>query len=48
VTGEWRLGDVRHIVAATGKAAEHLGFEAGIGFEAGMRELAHAPLRAGK
>jgi dTDP-L-rhamnose 4-epimerase len=40
VTGRWRLGDVRHIVASTEKAARHLGFRARIGFEVGMRELA--------
>src|SRR5215210_2529848 len=28
VTGEWRAGDVRHIVAAPDRAAERLGFEA--------------------
>jgi dTDP-L-rhamnose 4-epimerase len=38
VTGEFRLGDVRHIVAG-------LGFRAQIGFAAGMTEFAHAPLR---
>jgi dTDP-L-rhamnose 4-epimerase len=42
VTGRWRLGDVRHIVASTEKAARRLGFRARIGFEAGMRELAGA------
>jgi dTDP-L-rhamnose 4-epimerase len=40
VTGEWRLGDVRHIVASPQKAARELGFEAGVSFEAGMAELA--------
>ncbi|GLX01121.1 NAD-dependent epimerase/dehydratase family protein [Microtetraspora sp. NBRC 16547] len=43
-TGEYRLGDVRHIVASPDRAAEELGFRAGIGFAAGMRELATAPL----
>ncbi|MEU0568022.1 NAD-dependent epimerase/dehydratase family protein [Nonomuraea sp. NPDC005983] len=43
-TGEYRLGDVRHIVAAAGRAARELGFRAEIGFAEGMREFAVAPL----
>lgn len=46
VTGEYRLGDVRHIVASPGRAAAALGFEARVPFAAGMAEFAHAPLRA--
>ncbi|MEU4836335.1 NAD-dependent epimerase/dehydratase family protein [Streptosporangium sp. NPDC023615] len=46
VTGEYRLGDVRHIVASPGKARAELGFRAGIGFEEGVREFATAPLGA--
>jgi len=46
VTGEYRLGDVRHIVAAPGRAEAGLGFVAGIGFEAGMNEFATAALGA--
>jgi dTDP-L-rhamnose 4-epimerase len=45
VTGAWRAGDVRHIVAAPDRAAERLGFRAAEGFEAGMAEFAAAPLR---
>jgi dTDP-L-rhamnose 4-epimerase len=45
VTGEWRAGDVRHIVAAPDRAAERLGFRATEGFAAGMAEFAAAPLR---
>lgn len=45
VTGEFRAGDVRHIVAAPTRAARELGFQAGIRFAAGMAEFAHAPLR---
>jgi dTDP-L-rhamnose 4-epimerase len=45
VTGEFRLGDVRHIVASPAAAAAGLGFRAQIGFAAGMTEFAHAPLR---
>jgi dTDP-L-rhamnose 4-epimerase len=47
VTGEWRGGDVRHIVAAAELAAERLGFRAEEDFAAGMREFARAPLRTG-
>jgi dTDP-L-rhamnose 4-epimerase len=39
VTGAWRLGDVRHVVASARKAAEQLGFVAEIGFSEGMAEL---------
>ena len=45
VTGEFRLGDVRHVIASTEQARERLGYEASIGFEEGMAELATAPLR---
>jgi dTDP-L-rhamnose 4-epimerase len=46
VTGEYRLGDVRHIVASPAAAARDLGFRAATGFAAGIAEFAHAPLRA--
>jgi dTDP-L-rhamnose 4-epimerase len=46
VTGQFRLGDVRHVVASPVRASEVLGFEGQIGFVEGMREFAHAPLRA--
>jgi dTDP-L-rhamnose 4-epimerase len=46
VTGGWRLGDVRHVVASARKAAEHLDFVAEIGFEDGMSELARDCLPA--
>ncbi len=45
VTGEWRGGDVRHIVASAERAAALLGFRAREEFEAGMLEFARAPLR---
>jgi dTDP-L-rhamnose 4-epimerase len=45
VTGEYRLGDVRHVFAATAYARDGLGFEAREDFAAGMREFAQAPLR---
>ncbi len=46
VTGEYRLGDVRHIVASPEAAAHDLGYRARIGFAEGVAEFAHAPLRA--
>jgi len=46
VTGDYRLGDVRHVFAATDRAREQLGFTAGVTFEAGMSEFAGAGLRA--
>ena len=45
VTGEWRAGDVRHIVASPERARERLGFAAAEDFGAGMAEFAAAPLR---
>jgi dTDP-L-rhamnose 4-epimerase len=45
VTGEYRLGDVRHIVASPAGAARALGFRAQTRFAEGMAEFAHAPLR---
>ncbi|HEY1625195.1 MAG TPA: NAD-dependent epimerase/dehydratase family protein [Streptosporangiaceae bacterium] len=46
VTGDYRLGDVRHIVASPDAARRDLGFTAQIPFAAGIREFAKAPLRA--
>jgi dTDP-L-rhamnose 4-epimerase len=45
VTGEYRLGDVRHVVASTERARARLAFRATVPFEEGVRELARAPLR---
>jgi dTDP-L-rhamnose 4-epimerase len=45
VTGRYRLGDVRHVVAAPDAAAAGLGFRAETRFTAGMAEFANAPLR---
>jgi len=44
-TGEYRLGDVRHVFASPARAAAELGFEATEDFDLGMREFARAPLR---
>jgi dTDP-L-rhamnose 4-epimerase len=45
VTGGYRLGDVRHVVASPRRAAEVLGFEARTSFTEGMRRFATDPLR---
>jgi dTDP-L-rhamnose 4-epimerase len=45
VTGEYRLGDVRHVVASPAAAAADLGFRAQIRFAEGMAEFARAALR---
>ena len=45
VTGEYRLGDVRHVFASVRQAEEVLGFRAREQFRAGMAEFALAPLR---
>jgi dTDP-L-rhamnose 4-epimerase len=46
VTGEYRLGDVRHVVASPARAADELGFRAVVGLDRGLRDFARAPLRA--
>jgi dTDP-L-rhamnose 4-epimerase len=45
VTGEFRAGDVRHIVASAERARSELGFKAEIPFATGIAEFARAPLR---
>ncbi len=45
VTGQYRLGDVRHVVASPDRARGELGFSAQVSFEDGVREFATAPLR---
>ncbi|MEO5853641.1 MAG: NAD-dependent epimerase/dehydratase family protein [Nocardioides sp.] len=45
VTGGFRLGDVRHIVASPRRAADELGFEATVRPGQGLPAFAHAPLR---
>lgn len=46
ITGQYRSGDVRHIVASPARAAHTLGFEAAIDPRDGLAEFAFAPLRA--
>ena len=46
VTGQYRSGDVRHIVADPAKSARLLGFQAAVDPRDGLREFAFAPLRA--
>jgi dTDP-L-rhamnose 4-epimerase len=45
VTGEFRAGDVRHVVAAPDRAARELGFAARVAPRDGFAGLATAPLR---
>jgi dTDP-L-rhamnose 4-epimerase len=45
ITGQYRSGDVRHIVADPTRAAERLGFRAAVDPRDGLREFAFAPLR---
>ncbi|MGP3690970.1 NAD-dependent epimerase/dehydratase family protein [Streptomyces sp. IBSNAI002] len=45
VTGEYRLGDVRHITASSQRLTRELGWRAQTGFTEGMAEFAHSPQR---
>jgi dTDP-L-rhamnose 4-epimerase len=45
VTGGYRLGDVRHVVASPKRAAAELGFTAEVTPEQGLPAFAAAPLR---
>jgi dTDP-L-rhamnose 4-epimerase len=46
VTGEYRIGDVRHVVASPLLAENELGFRAQVEFDDGMRAFATDPLRS--
>jgi len=46
VTGQWRLGDVRHVVASSAKARRELDFVAHVGFDEGMAAFAGEPAAA--
>ena len=45
VTGQYRLGDVRHVTASSRRAADELGWRARTAFADGVRALATDPLR---
>ncbi|MEU6802871.1 NAD-dependent epimerase/dehydratase family protein [Streptomyces neyagawaensis] len=45
VTGEYRLGDVRHITADSRRLRAELGWKPEVGFAEGMREFARAGMR---
>ncbi|MEV6056358.1 NAD-dependent epimerase/dehydratase family protein [Streptomyces sp. NPDC052107] len=47
VTGEYRLGDVRHITADSSRLRAELGWKPQVGFAEGMREFAEAGLVGG-
>jgi dTDP-L-rhamnose 4-epimerase len=47
VTGEFRAGDVRHVVASPALARAELGFAAEVPFEVGIAEFARAPVDCG-
>lgn len=46
VTGEYRLGDVRHITADSARLRAELGWKPAVGFEEGVTEFAKSPLGA--
>ncbi len=46
VSGRYRSGDVRHVVASPERARDELGFNAEVLPGEGLRAFAHAPLRA--
>lgn len=45
VTGEYRLGDVRHVTADSRRLRDELGWKPVVGFAEGMAQFAAAPLR---
>ncbi|MEU0383657.1 NAD-dependent epimerase/dehydratase family protein [Streptomyces chartreusis] len=45
VTGEYRLGDVRHITADSARLRDALGWKPDVGFDEGMAEFARAGMR---
>jgi dTDP-L-rhamnose 4-epimerase len=45
VTGQFRLGDVRHVTASSERAVSELGYRPATGFEAGVTAFASDPLR---
>ncbi|MYS19266.1 dTDP-L-rhamnose 4-epimerase [Streptomyces sp. DvalAA-14] len=47
ITGEYRLGDVRHITATSGRLRAELGWGPEVSFAKGVAEFAHAAQREG-
>lgn len=45
ITGEFRLGDVRHITASSARLRAELGWRSTVSFDDGIREFATDPLR---
>ncbi|WP_423494553.1 NAD-dependent epimerase/dehydratase family protein [Microbacterium esteraromaticum] len=45
ITGEFRMGDVRHITASSARIRAELGWRPQVPFDAGVRAFATAPLR---
>jgi dTDP-L-rhamnose 4-epimerase len=46
ITGEFRLGDVRHITASSARIRAELGWSPAVSFDDGIREFATDPLRS--
>jgi dTDP-L-rhamnose 4-epimerase len=46
ITGNYRLGDVRHVFASVDRARRELGYAAQVTFARGMRDFSRAPLRS--
>ncbi len=47
ITGEYRVGDVRHIVASPDRLVAELGWQPQVDFDAGVKEFALAQMRGG-
>ncbi|MGH3744537.1 MAG: NAD-dependent epimerase/dehydratase family protein, partial [Mycobacteriales bacterium] len=48
VTGEFRLGDVRHVTASSARATAELGYAPATTFDVGMGTFASDPLRGSR
>jgi dTDP-L-rhamnose 4-epimerase len=48
ITGEFRLGDVRHVTASSARAVAELGYAPAVAFDDGMRTFASDPLRGSR
>jgi dTDP-L-rhamnose 4-epimerase len=45
ITGRYRIGDVRHIIASPARLMAETAWRPVVGFDEGMKEFAHAPMR---